>query len=262
MIKKIQLGSTNILVSRIGLGTVKFGRNEKVNYPQGFALPDDKTILHLLAQAQSLGINLLDTAPAYGSSEERLGPLLKTQRNSWVISTKVGEDFKNGKSYFDFSSEAVRESILRSLKRLETDYLDIVLVHSNGEDKKIIEELHIFETLSEIKKAGLIRAYGMSTKTVEGGMLAVDQSDLVMVMHNLIYSAEQSVIQYAHQKQKGVFIKKALASGHLAALSSEDAVRDSMKFILSEPGVSSVIVGTLNAEHLKYNALCVEQALS
>ncbi|MDR3491093.1 MAG: aldo/keto reductase [Gammaproteobacteria bacterium] len=261
MIGKILLGSTDILVSRIGLGTVKFGRNEKVNYPEKFLLPDDKTILELLALAKNLGINLLDTAPAYGSSEERLGSLLKGQRQDWILSTKVGEEFENGHSYFDFSPTAVQASVQRSLKRLGTDYLDIVLVHSSGEDKKIIEQDQVFETLKEIKKAGLIRAYGMSTKTVEGGLLAIDQSDLVMVTHNLQYDAERSVIQYASQKQKGVFIKKALASGHFSADTSTDPVSDAMKFIFNEPGVSSVIIGTLNPEHLSHNVFCAEQAL-
>src|ERR1700722_19228645 len=85
MIQKTQLGNTNISVSRIGLGTVKFGRNQKINYPTPFSLPSDKEILALLNCAQELGINVLDTAPAYGSSEERLGNLLNGQRSDWIL---------------------------------------------------------------------------------------------------------------------------------------------------------------------------------
>jgi aryl-alcohol dehydrogenase-like predicted oxidoreductase len=262
MLKKRLLGSTDIAVSNIGLGTVKFGRNQQVNYPESFSLPEDKDILNLLAIAQDLGINLLDTAPAYGSSEERLGPLLKNQRSAWVITTKVGEEFVNGASHFDFTEASVQKSIERSLKLLATDYLDFVLVHSNGEDKKIIEENAIFDTLAEIKKSGKIRAFGMSTKTVEGGMLAVDQSDVVMVTHNPVHTVEQSVIAYAAQKRKGVFIKKALASGHLQKISANDPVREAMRFIFQERGVGSVIVGTLNPKHLTHNVQCAEEALS
>ncbi len=69
------LGSTGIKVSLLGLGTVKLGRNEGVKYPRPFDLPDDRSVVALLETAQSLGINLLDTAPAYGRSEERLGAL-------------------------------------------------------------------------------------------------------------------------------------------------------------------------------------------
>lgn len=252
----IALGNTGVCVSRIGLGTFKFGRNQKINYPQAFELPTDNIILELLDYARELGINLLDTAPAYGTSEERLGKLLKNQRHEWIMCTKVGEEFVKGESYFDFSPLAIRKSIERSLKRLNTDYLDIVLVHSNGEDKKIIQEYEVFSTLNTIKQAGLIRAFGMSTKTVEGGMLAVDQSDVVMVTYNPVHSTEQTVIAYACKNNKGVLIKKALASGHLQKISTEDPVRATMQFIFQESGVSSVIVGTLNKEHLEYDVRC------
>ena len=79
------LGSTGMSLSPLGLGTVKFGRNQGVKYPSHFDLPSDQQIRNLLAQAQDLGINLLDTAPAYGISEERLGPLLAGQRADWLI---------------------------------------------------------------------------------------------------------------------------------------------------------------------------------
>ena len=59
----------------LGLGTVKFGRNQKIKYPT-FELPSDQAVCQLLDDAQNYGINLLDTAPAYGIAEERLGQLL------------------------------------------------------------------------------------------------------------------------------------------------------------------------------------------
>src|SRR5579871_352138 len=111
MIKKVELGDTGMIVSQIGLGTVKFGRNQKINYPEAFALPSDKEILTLLDCARELGINLLDTAPAYGTSEERLGKLLQNKRQDWVLCTKVGEEFIEGESRFDFSSESIHKSI-------------------------------------------------------------------------------------------------------------------------------------------------------
>lgn len=97
------LGSTGLLVSPLGLGTVKLGRDQGVKYPSGFRIPDDTEAAALLDQARALGINLIDTAPAYGRSEERLGPLLAGQRDAWVIVSKVGEEFEDGQSRFDFS---------------------------------------------------------------------------------------------------------------------------------------------------------------
>jgi aryl-alcohol dehydrogenase-like predicted oxidoreductase len=152
-----RLGKTDIDVSLVGLGTVKLGRQQGVKYPHAFTLPSDAEILHLLDCAAELGINLLDTAPAYGTSEERLGALLHGQRHRWILSTKAGEEFDGTNSHYDFSSQAITASVERSLQRLRTDYLDIVLIHSNGEDVRIIEEDHVFSTLAALKKAGKIR---------------------------------------------------------------------------------------------------------
>lgn len=253
------LGNTGINVSALGLGTVKIGRDKGVKYPSGFTIPDDKQVRNLLSQARDGGINLLDTAPAYGSSETRLGELL-TQRDQWVIVSKVGEEFDNdsGESHFSFSPEAVRLSVERSLRRLKTDYLDCVLVHSDGNDLAIIEQ-GTLEALNALKKAGLIRTTGMSTKTVEGGIAALAQADMAMVTYNLAYNDEQPVIDYAAANNKGILIKKAFASGHLADRS--DPVQDSLNLILRTPGVSSIIVGTITPAHLQENIEKAQQAL-
>ena len=125
--QKRKIGSSEIFVSAMGLGTVKFGRNTQVKYPCKFELPSDQDLTKLLKETYSLGINFLDTAPAYGTSEERIGKLLKGWRKSWVLSTKAGEEFKGGKSIYNFTAEAIEKSVLQSLKKLQTDYLDLVL---------------------------------------------------------------------------------------------------------------------------------------
>ncbi|PIE39821.1 MAG: aldo/keto reductase, partial [Gammaproteobacteria bacterium] len=181
-----------------GLGTVKFGRNQGVKYPSAFALPGDNSLKNLLAQAYDLGIRLLDTAPAYGSSEARLGQLLP-RHNDWLISTKVGEQFHNGQSQFDFSEHAIRTSIRRSLKRLQRQHVDIVLIHSDGYDEAILRDTAAVETLQQLKADGLIRAIGLSGKTCSGGIAALRDYDLdiAMITHNPIYQAEQAVITTA-----------------------------------------------------------------
>jgi len=251
ILQKRCLGQSGIEVSVIGLGTVKFGRNQGVKYPTAFQLPSESELEHLIDQAYDLGINLLDTAPAYGMSEERMGKLLQGKRHDWIISTKVGEEFIDGVSQFNFSEQAILHSVERSLQRLQTDYLDILLVHSNGDDVYLIEEEEVFKTLAVLKKSGKIRAYGMSTKTLAGGLLAVEYADVVMVIFNPVQQTEREVIVQAAHRQKGVLVKKALASGHLQHLNSNHPVTDSLRFILAEPGVSSIIVGTINVEHLR-----------
>ena len=136
--KHIALGQTGLKISPLGLGTVKFGRNQGVKYPQGFDLPDDEHLSALLTLAKSLGINMLDTAPAYGTSETRLGTLLGGQREDWVIIGKAGEEFEDGKSSYNFTPDHFERSLERSLKRLNTDYIDALLIHSDGADMDIL----------------------------------------------------------------------------------------------------------------------------
>ncbi|MBL1320467.1 MAG: aldo/keto reductase [Methylophaga sp.] len=254
-----QIADTGVFISPLGLGTVKIGRNTAVKYPDSFKIPDDEQVQNLLAQAWDLGINLIDTAPAYGNSEQRLGELLTKQDHDFVIATKVGETFdaKTGESHYNFTPEFITASIHQSLKNLRRDVLDIVLIHSDGNDKQIIEQ-GALEVLNDLKQQGLIRATGMSTKTVEGGLLALQQSDLAMVMHNLDYQAEQAVLDQAAKDNKGIFIKKALASGHL----SKDSVQDNFNLIYANQAVSSIIIGTINPTHLEDNVVKTLKALT
>lgn len=246
--------NTGLSVSALGLGTVKFGRNTGVKYPSAFDLPSDKDILNLLDLAWDLGINLIDTAPAYGTSEQRLGKLLKQTKKDWIIATKAGETFNASdvSSHYDFSPQAITTSVHNSLKQLQREQLDIVLIHSDGNDVDIIQQYRALDTLADLKQQGLIRAIGMSTKTVNGGLLALDQSDIVMVMHNAHYQAEKTVIEQAAKQSKAIFIKKALASGHLDP-NDTDPVQTNFNTIYQFPAVASVIVGSLNPTHLQSN---------
>ena len=262
-LKPKRIAGTDINVSPLGLGTVKFGRNQGVKYPRQFALPSDESVLKLLTLAEECGINLLDTAPAYGTSEERLGQLFtrhKGLRNRWVICSKVGEEFADGQSSFDFSGQHIRFSVERSLKRLNTDVIELMLVHSNGDDVKIIES-GCLKVLEELKKEGKILALGMSTKTVEGGIMALQQADIAMVTYNLNEQGEKPVLDYALAHDKGILVKKALASGH-ACLTGEDPVAASMALVFSHPAVSSAIVGTINPIHIQQNVAACAAALA
>lgn len=260
---RLPVSDTGIKVSPLGLGTVKLGRNQAVKYPKSFKLPDDKQALHLLNIAAENGINLLDTAPAYGNSEERLGELLKRTSAGWIITTKAGEIFDpaTGESTYNFTSKFIKDSILQSLERLQRDYLDIVIIHSNGDDETIINHFGALEVLADLKKQGLIRATGMSTKTVAGGILAAENSDIVMVTYNLEHQDEKPVIDYARRNGKAIFIKKALSSGHAITDATEDQVQKSFDFIYSNTGVTSIILGTINPEHLTENVEKVNNAI-
>ena len=249
------LGSSGIDVSPLGLGTVKIGRNQQVRYPQGFDIPDDARVSELLELALDLGINFIDTAPAYGSSEWRLGQLLPHARD-WVIMTKVGEIFENGQSRFDFSARHTRQSVEHSLKQLRRDWVDVVLVHSDGNDMDIINNAEALETLERMKQEGLVRAFGMSTKTVEGGCWIVEHTDVVMATYNLENNTELPVIKLAQKLNKGVVVKKGLQSGHAAS------VEHAFRHVLMQPGVTSMIVGTISPDHMRANAEICKRVLA
>jgi aryl-alcohol dehydrogenase-like predicted oxidoreductase len=247
------LGSTGLRVSPLGLGTVKLGRDQGVKYPNGFTIPDDREAQMLLKLARDLGINLIDTAPAYGTSEERLGPLLRGQRHEWVIVSKVGEEFEGGQSRHDFSAEHTRLSVERSLKRLETDFIDLVLVHSDGNDLAVLNDSGVYQALAELKQQGKIRGYGFSGKTVEGGLLVLREGDCAMVTYNLNEQSEKPVLDYAASHGKAILVKKALASGHVCLSPGVDPVQASFELLFAHPGVASAIVGTINPLHLAHN---------
>src|SRR5262249_42201444 len=154
------------------------GRNQKIKYAQAYALPSDEEAQRLIGGILDMGINYIDTAPAYGTSEERLGKILKSfRRDDLVGSTKVGRTFENGISSYDFSPEAVMQSVARSRQRLRMETLDLVFIHSDGNDEEILEYTHCAEALQELKRAGDVRAIGFSGKSRHGNNMARKWAD-------------------------------------------------------------------------------------
>ncbi|MBF0218484.1 MAG: aldo/keto reductase [Gammaproteobacteria bacterium] len=259
--KQQRVGQSDLRMSPLGLGTVKIGRNQQVKYPTAFDLPDDAAVTALLHLAWELGINTLDTAPAYGESERRLGELLP-QRHDWVIIGKVGEQFINGQSFFDFSAVATRQSVEESLRRLRRDMLDVVLVHSDGNDMAIIREQAVCDTLLELKAEGKVKAVGMSTKSVAGGLWCVENMDLVMASYHPDYQDELPVLDAAARLGKGVLIKKGLASGHADRAAGGGGIEAALRLIFAHPAVASLVVGTINPDHLRQNVALTEAILA
>lgn len=260
-----KLGLTDIHVSPLGLGTVKFGRNQGVKYPDSFDIPDEPFLANLLAQAKDIGINMLDTAPAYGESEERLGRLLKGQRDEWVIIGKAGEEFRNGKSTHNFTPEHFEQSLTGSLKQLQTDYLDIFLIHSNGSDMDIIGNEALIAKMQSFKDRGLVRAIGASTKTPEGGIKTLELMDVVMATYTPDYLDEKPVLDYAAKTGKAVILKKMLNSGNISTESGDRSVDKSVErafhHAFSHKGTTAAIVGTINPDHLCDNVKIMQRIL-
>lgn len=244
------LGLTGLSVSPLGYGAFKIGRNEGIKYPTSYELASDDEVSRLLNGVLDLGITHIDTAPAYGLSEERIGRAIGHRRGGFTLSTKVGETFENGRSSFDFSREGIRASVERSLKRLRTEVIDVLFIHSDGDDLRILNETDAVATLLDLKQAGHVRSVGMSGKTVAGATAAVAWADVLMVEYHLHDRTHEPVITEAGTRGVGVIVKKGLGSGHLAAV-------DAIPFVLDNPHVCSMVVGSLNIDHLRANVATI-----
>jgi len=248
------LGKTGLLVSPIGFGAFKIGRNEKIKYPSAFELPDEAAAARLLNGVLDLGICYVDTAPAYGLSEARIGTAIAHRRDEFLLSTKVGEDFENGCSTYDFSAAAVRRSLERSLKRLCTEAVDIVFVHAHGDDEAILEQTDVVAVLQQARHDGLTRTIGFSGKTVRAAQKALAWADVLMVEYHSEDRSHAPVIAEAAECGVGIVVKKGLASGRLDP-------RAAIDHVLSTPGVGSLLIGSQSLEHLKCNVAYAVQTL-
>ncbi len=151
----------NLKVSRIALGTWAIG-----GWMWGGS--DEKEAIDTILKAIDLGINIIDTAPVYGfgKSEEIVGKALKMsgKRQDTIIATKVGLEWNNSSVFRNSSRDRILKEIEDSLKRLQTDYIDIYQVHWPDE-KVSIEETA--STMQKLYEEGYIRAIGVSNYTVE-----------------------------------------------------------------------------------------------
>ena len=190
-----------------------------------------------------LGINWIDTAPSYGLSEDRIGRAIASRRASFTLSTKVGESFENGLSRFDFSAEATSASIERSLNRLRTNRIDIVFVHSNGDDEAILSTGEVTSALRDAQSKRRIGRIGFSGKSLAGLRSAIEVGyEVLMVEFHPFDGSMRPILEEAARRGVGVVIKKPLASGRAAP-------SQAIPFALEAPSVASMAIGGLQLKH-------------
>ena len=218
------LGRSGLNVSEIGFGA--WGIGGSIAGDLSYGATDDAQSLSALEQAVDVGVCFFDTAPAYGNghSEELIGKALNRNRSDVVIATKGGiERFDTAP---DFSSLALTEGLNGSLKRLNTDFVDLYQLHNPPPDLLAKPE-QLQEVFASWISAGKIRALGMSVKSPEEALLAMDQFELaaVQVNFNLI---DQRVLKsdlFGVAMAKGVSIiaRTPLCFGFLTGLYSNDS---------------------------------------
>lgn len=240
------LGRTGLMVSPIAYGTFKLGRNTRIKYATPYPLPSEAEARAMVHLALDLGLNLFDTAPAYGLAEARLGPALRGRRKDVVLCTKAGETHEDGQSSYAFDAASITASVERSLGRLKTDVIDVVLIHSDGRDEAIQQETGAVQALQNLKQQGKARFIGLSGKTANGFKLSLAWADVAMVEYSPANPAMRDTIETMHQAGLGVLIKKAMGSG---GVDPGEAIR----FGLTPRGVSSLVLATLHEAHLRAN---------
>ncbi len=144
------LGQSNLKVSALCLGTMMFGDQT--------ALPEAADIV---ASAHAQGVNTIDTADVYteGASETMVGEIIKHQRHDWVLATKLGNVMSDRVNEGHYSRTWMLREISASLKRLQTDCVDILYLHRDFNGMNLEEPLRALDTML---RAGQIRAWGVS----------------------------------------------------------------------------------------------------
>ena len=199
------------LVSEIGLGTWQLGENS------GWRSISEKQAIEMVQKAIALGVNFFDTAPNYGlgTSEIRIGKALKgIDRSKLVINTKFGHSVSGD---IDFSAAAIRSSLEGSLRRLQTDYIDSLIIHNpplaylNGN-----ENPH-YEILGRLVEEGKIRGYGASVDTYAEMKLLLEttNSSVIEVFFNILHQDTGRGFDLALDKKVAIIAKIPLDSGWL-----------------------------------------------
>jgi aryl-alcohol dehydrogenase-like predicted oxidoreductase len=144
------LGRTGLQVSELGFGALEIGRHWpywRKDKPD-FGFPREVEAVKVIHAAYDSGINFFDTAPAYYKSEEFLGKALRDRRHKVYLATKCGEWFDGERSVYNYSASETMKFVDESLRLLQTDYIDLLQIHSAS-----LEVVQSGETLSAMKKA-------------------------------------------------------------------------------------------------------------
>ena len=263
------LGKTELLVSRLGAGLAEIGFE--------LTLSEVKQAELVLNTALDLGINFLDTSACYGISEELIGRTVAHRRAEYVLATKCGHVAGEYKGE-PWTAQTVTDSIDRSLKRLRTDYLDLVQLHSCGVD--VLERGEVIEALLAARDAGKTRFVGYSGDN-EAALWAVESGhfDTLQTSFNLVdQRARFELFPKAVEREMGIIAKRPIANAAWSATRSpssyaepyfhraqamtepgpipdapENGVLLALGFVAAHDEVNTMIVGTKNPAHMRQN---------
>lgn len=211
-----RLGTSDLLVSEIGLGAMSLGTEQS-------------NAQYIIDQAIDCGINFLDTSDMYNSglNEEIVGKSIQSKRQEIILSTKVGNVRDNIENTWkwDASKKHIHKAVRESLKRLRTDYIDLYQLHGGMLEDNIPETIEAFE---ELVKEGLIRNYGISSIRPNVIHEYMNQSNIVSIMmrYNLLDRRPEEFLSLFEENQTSLIARGPLAKG---MLTSKKKITDKVK---------------------------------
>ena len=270
-----QLGKTDMQVSVLGFGGAEIG----------FQGATEETVERLLKSALDAGLNVIDTGECYEGSEELIGKAVSDRRADYYLFTKCGHPRGIGSE--DWSPASLLESIERSLRRLRTDRLDLIQLHSCSE--AVLRKGDAIAALQTAREKGYARYIGYSGDSVAARHAV--ESGVFDTLQTSINLADQEAIDLtlplAREKKLGVIAKRPIANAawkenhkpidsyhhaywdrltklnyeFIRNLPLEESIAHALRFTLSVPGVDTAIVGTTKPERWLENAKLVEAGL-
>ena len=275
--KKKTLGRTGMEVTQLGYGSMGLrGPNT-----WGVRVVDEANTELILHEVLDAGINFIDTSPDYGISEERIGRHLCERRSEFYLATKCGCDYVQCDDHIEinhtWSQEVVKRNIETSLKRLRTDYFDLLQFH--GGDAESLQKAGLIELLQDYQQQSVVRHIGMSNKLPHlAALIELNVFDTFQIPFSCLAPEHEPMINKAAATGAGIIIRGGIAHGGPEAEIQRPALNDVwsrakldevlpigmsrsemiLRYTLSHPHCDTTIVGTCNSEHLAENVIACE----
>src|SRR5579864_26355 len=270
--EKRRLGKTDMEVSVLGFGGSEIG----------YERASSETVVVLLNSALDAGLNVIDTAECYYNSEELIGQAVANRRKDFYLFTKCGHPH-GVESGANWSQSSILESVERSLKRLKTDRIDLLQLHSCSETE--LQKGEVIDALQTARDKGYTRYIGYSGDS-QAAHFAVESGAFDVLQTSVNIADQESIdltIPVARKKEMGVIAKRPIANaawktGHhpidsyhheywerLRKLNydflrgdSKKGISIALRFTLSVPSVHTAIVGTKKPQRWGENARLLE----
>jgi len=258
------LGKTDLKISRLGFGGARIGHEE---------VPGDQ-LGRLMNRLLDSGVTFLDTSACYNNSEELIGEHASHRRDEYVLATKCGH-VHGGATGEDWTKAVIAESVDRSLRRMKTDHVDLLQIHSCSAE--VLRKGEVVEAVQRAQEQGKTRYIGYSgdgddaLEAVRMGVFSTLQTSFNIVDQK----ARLEVLPAAVKAGMGVISKRPIANGSLGKTASPydyanvywdrgrqmtlpdgaptDPIELSLRFNLSQAAIDTAIVGTVNPEHVTSN---------